>query len=67
MTVGVPKEVKDHETRVGLVPSAVTALRESGHRVLVETRAGTGSSIPDEDYRQGSCLRPPMSGRRIWW
>ena len=52
MTVGVPKEVKDHETRVGLVPSAVTALRESGHRVLVETRAGTGSSIPDEDYRQ---------------
>ena len=52
MTVGVPKEVKDHETRVGLVPSAITALRESGHRVLVETRAGTGSSIPDEDYRQ---------------
>jgi alanine dehydrogenase len=52
MIVGVPKEVKDHETRVGLVPSAVTALRESGHRVLVETNAGAGSSIPDEEYRQ---------------
>ena len=38
MTVGVPKEVKDHETRVGLVPSGATALREAGHRVLVETQ-----------------------------
>src|SRR5216684_1063811 len=50
MIVGVPKEVKDHETRVGLVPSGVTALRESGHRVLVQTNAGAGSSIPDQDY-----------------
>jgi len=48
--VGVPKEVKDHETRVGLVPSGVTALREAGHKVLVETEAGKGSSIPDRDY-----------------
>lgn len=51
MIVGVPKEVKDHETRVGLVPSGATALREAGHRVLVETQAGAGSSIPDQDYR----------------
>jgi alanine dehydrogenase len=51
MTVGVPKEVKDHETRVGLVPSGVIALREGGHRVLVETNAGAGSSLPDQDYR----------------
>ena len=50
MIVGVPKEVKDHETRVGLVPSGATALREAGHRVLVETQAGAGSSIPDQDY-----------------
>ena len=50
MTVGVAKEIKDHETRVGLVPSGVTALRESGHRVLVETQAGVGSSIPDKEY-----------------
>jgi alanine dehydrogenase len=50
MTVGVPKEIKDHETRVGLVPSGALALHEAGHRVLVETKAGKGSSIPDEDY-----------------
>ncbi len=50
MIIGVPQEVKDHETRVGLVPSSVTALREGGHRVLVQANAGTGSSIPDREY-----------------
>ncbi len=50
MTIGVPKEVKDHETRVGLVPSGVTALREAGHRVVVETKAGDGSTITDQEY-----------------
>jgi len=50
MTVGVPKEIKDHETRVGLVPSGAIALTEAGHRVLVETRAGAGSSITDQEY-----------------
>src|SRR5580698_6256705 len=52
MIIGVPKEVKDHETRVGLVPSGVIALREAGHEVLVETRAGEGSSITDREYMQ---------------
>jgi alanine dehydrogenase len=52
MIIGVAKEIKDHETRVGLVPSGVTALRESGHRVLVETQAGAGSSIPDHEYAE---------------
>ena len=37
MIVGVPKEVKDHEARVGLLPSGATALVEAGHRVLVES------------------------------
>lgn len=50
MIIGVPKEVKDHESRVGLVPSAVTALREAGHQVLVQSNAGVGSSIPDKEY-----------------
>ena len=50
MTIGVPKEIKDHETRVGLVPSGVTALREAGHGVLVETHAGEGSSLTDREY-----------------
>ena len=48
MIVGVPKEVKDHETRVGLVPSGVTALREAGHQVLVQSTAGAGSVLTDE-------------------
>jgi alanine dehydrogenase len=52
MIIGVAKEVKDHETRVGLVPSGVVALRENGHEVLVETRAGDGSAIPDREYAQ---------------
>ena len=52
MIIGVPKEVKDHETRVGLVPGNVTALREAGHRVLVQSTAGLGSSIPDEEYAE---------------
>src|SRR6185437_10836034 len=52
MIIGVPKEVKDHETRVGLVPSGVIALREAGHDVLVETHAGEGSSLTDAEYAQ---------------
>jgi len=52
MVIGVPKEVKDHETRVGLVPSGVAALREAGHEVLVQSLAGEGSSITDREYMQ---------------
>ena len=50
MIIGVPKEVKDHEARVGLVPSGVIALREAGHEVLIETTAGEGSAITDREY-----------------
>lgn len=50
MTIGVPKEVKDHESRVGLVPAGVTALVEAGHTVIVETGAGRGSSLTDAEY-----------------
>jgi len=50
MIVGVAKEIKDHETRVGLVPAGVTALREAGHKVFFEKSAGAGSAIPDKDY-----------------
>ena len=51
MIIGVPKELKDHESRVGIVPSGVKALVDAGHRVLVESRAGELSSIDDEDYK----------------
>jgi alanine dehydrogenase len=52
MLIGVPKEVKDHESRVGIVPSGVKTLVDAGHKVLVETRAGELSSMLDDDYRK---------------
>jgi alanine dehydrogenase len=51
MRVGVPKEIKDNEYRVGLVPSTVRELAEKGHQVLIETGAGAGAGLPDADYR----------------
>src|SRR5579863_5227501 len=65
MIIGVPKEVKDHETRVGLVPSGAAALREAGHEVLVETRAGEGSTISDEEYvHAGAAIVP--AAPEVW-
>ncbi len=52
MRIGVPKEVKDHESRVGIVPAGVKALVEAGHQVMVETHAGDLSSMPDSEYQQ---------------
>ena len=51
MLIGVPKEIKDHEYRVGLVPSSVTELVHHGHSVLIERGAGLGAGISDENYR----------------
>ncbi len=50
MIIGVPREVKAEEHRVGLLPSAAYQLTQRGHRVLVETSAGAGSGYPDADY-----------------
>ena len=52
MEIGVPKETKDQEYRVGLSPSSVRALTERGHGVFVETDAGTGAGFSNEDYVQ---------------
>jgi alanine dehydrogenase len=52
MEIGVPKETKDQEFRVGLSPSSVRVLSEAGHAVFVETNAGTGAGFTDEDYQQ---------------
>src|SRR5579871_4243318 len=52
MIVGVPKEIKNNEYRVALVPSGAEALVEAGHTVLVETGAGMGTGIKDAEYRQ---------------
>jgi alanine dehydrogenase len=51
MKIGVPKEIKIHEYRVGLVPAGVRELVDGGHQVLVETGAGAGIGFEDSDYR----------------
>jgi alanine dehydrogenase len=51
MRIGVPKEIKVHEYRVGLVPAAVRELTGAGHEVLVQSGAGGGIGCSDEDYR----------------
>jgi alanine dehydrogenase len=51
MIIGVPKEVKDHEDRVGVTPASVKALTEAGHTVLVETLAGAQSGFADDEYQ----------------
>src|SRR6266487_2727566 len=50
MTIGVPKEIKEQEQRVGFLPSAVNQLTRQGHSVLVEKNAGIGSGYPDGEY-----------------
>ena len=51
MLVGVPKEIKNHEYRVGMTPTSVRELVKHGHQVVVQTNAGVGISASDEDYR----------------
>jgi alanine dehydrogenase len=50
MRVGVPKEIKNHEYRVGLTPPSVAELTAAGHEVIVQTQAGMGIDFSDEDY-----------------
>jgi alanine dehydrogenase len=50
MIIGVPKEIKEDEYRVALLPSAAYQLIKRGHQVLVETGAGAGAGYPDSDY-----------------
>lgn len=50
MIVGVPKEIKSQENRVGLLPSAAYQLIKRGHQVIVETCAGVGTGFPDNEY-----------------
>jgi alanine dehydrogenase len=65
MLIGIPKEVKKEEYRVGIVPAGVKTLIDAGHRVLIEKKAGEGSGIYDEDYiRAGAEMRD--SKRDIW-
>lgn len=51
MRVGIPKEIKNHEYRVGLTPASVFDVIQAGHEVIVETKAGCGIDFDDDDYR----------------
>ncbi len=64
MRIGVPKETKDRESRMGLVPEGVRELVAAGHRVLVERSAGLGSGFSDESYVQAGARL--VSAEEAW-
>ncbi|MCK4838247.1 MAG: alanine dehydrogenase, partial [Desulfobulbaceae bacterium] len=65
MIIGVPKEIKEQENRVALVPAGVRALTAAGHRILIEQGAGLGSGIKDADFIEAGAeiLADPAS---VW-
>ncbi len=65
MIVGVPREVKRDEYRVGMIPAGVDELVRDGHRVLVESNAGIGSGLTDEQYREAGAEIVP-SAAEVW-
>src|SRR5690606_39418543 len=67
MKIGLPKEIKDNEYRVGLTPAGVNALVLAGHDVFVQRSAGEGSGIPDDQYVDagGKILETRSEERRV--
>ncbi len=65
MIIGVPKEIKDHESRVGITPAGVKALADAGHKVLVETHAGELSAFTDDEY-QAAGAEIVGSAHNVW-
>ena len=65
MNVGVVREIKENENRVSVVPSGVETLVQAGHQVYVETLAGAGTGITDEDYRAAGAIVAP-SAAETW-
>ncbi len=63
MRVGVPKEVKESEFRVGLTPSSVVELVAHGHDVIVETGAGAGSGLADSEYEAAGARIAPSAAQ----
>lgn len=61
MKIGVPKEIKVHEYRVGLVPGSVGELVRSGHEILIETLAGAGIGCSDDEYRAAGAVILPTA------
>lgn len=65
MKIGIPKEIKNSESRVGLTPSGVQALIEHGHEVVVETQAGEGSHFFNADYESAGATI--VNGAKAAW
>lgn len=65
MLVGVPKEIKNHESRVALTPEGVSEFIRAGHHVVVETGAGVGSAISDDDYLAAGA-QIEQSVEKVW-
>ena len=62
MKIGIPKEIKNNENRVGMTPSGVYELIQHGHTVYVQATAGEGSGFSDADYRQvGAEILPSIA------
>jgi alanine dehydrogenase len=61
MKIGIPREIKVQEHRVGLVPSAVRELVIDGHQVVVESGAGLGIGCPDDEYRRAGAVLSPTA------
>ena len=65
MIIGCPKEIKAFENRVALIPGSVKALVEQGAEVLIESNAGLGSNISDQDYlKAGAVIK--NNAQEIW-
>ncbi|HEY0759687.1 MAG TPA: alanine dehydrogenase [Acidisarcina sp.] len=65
MIIGVPKEIKDHESRVGITPAGVKALIDAKHTVLVQTQAGELSAFTDDEY-QAAGAEIVGSAHNVW-
>ncbi len=55
MIIGVPKEIKNNENRVAIIPEKAAMLSEQNHNILIESNAGTGSGYSDKDYVNSGC------------
>lgn len=65
MLIGIPKEVKNNENRVGITPLGVELLVQNGHTVMVETNGGVGSGFTDEQYREAGATIEETA-EKVW-
>ena len=55
MIIGVPKEIKNNENRVAIIPEKAAMLSKQNHNILIESNAGIGAGYPDKDYVNSGC------------